>query len=78
MKQTIFKVEGLSCQGCANAVTNVLNDVDGVQSAVIDLDNASAQVDFDETLTTFETLRAAVDEAGYTLVKLSRKEDSYD
>lgn len=69
MKQTIFKVEGLSCQGCANAVTNVLNDVNGVQSAVVDLDIASAQVDFDETLTNFETMHAAVDEAGYTLVK---------
>ena len=69
MKHTVFKVEGLNCQGCANAVTNVLNDVAGVQSAVVDLDDASAQVEFDETLTNFETMRAAVDEAGYTLLK---------
>ena len=67
VKQAVYKVEGMSCQGCANAVTNVLNDVAGVSAAVIDLSKQSADVTFDETVTYFDIMRSAIDEAGYSL-----------
>ncbi|MGO4929356.1 heavy-metal-associated domain-containing protein [Fundicoccus sp. Sow4_D5] len=69
MKKELYTVEGMSCQGCANAVTRVLNDVVGVESATVDLDKQSAEVVYDEAATNFEGIRSVVDEAGYRLVK---------
>lgn len=69
MKKEVYSIEGMSCQGCANAVNNVLNDVPGVVSATVDLGKQSAEVAYDESTTTFESLQSAVDEAGYRLVK---------
>lgn len=69
MEKELYTVEGMSCQGCANAVTRVLNDVVGVESATVDLDKQSAEVVYDEAATNFEGIRSAVDEAGYRLVK---------
>lgn len=69
MKKETYIVEGMSCQGCARAVTNVINDLSGVQSATIDLANKSAVVAYDETATNFEAIHSAVAEAGYSLSK---------
>ncbi len=69
MKKETYVVEGMSCQGCAKAVTNVINNLSGVQSATIDLANKSALVTYDEAATNFETIHSAVAEAGYSLFK---------
>ena len=53
MKQVVYSIEGMSCQGCAKAVSNVLNDVVGVQTASVDLADKSAEV--------------SLAEAGYTI-----------
>lgn len=69
MKKETYSVEGMSCQGCANAVSNVLNDVNGVEMATVDLTKQTVEVSYDEVATSFETLYSAVDEAGYQLLK---------
>ena len=67
MKQVVYSIEGMSCQGCAKAVSNVLNDVVGVQTASVDLADKSAEVSFDEAVINFDIIRSAVAEAGYTI-----------
>ena len=68
MKNQQFKIQGMSCQGCANAVKASLNNLAGVEQASIDLSLQEADVTFDEKEVTVEQLKAAVAETGYTLI----------
>jgi len=64
-----LRIEGMSCMHCAGAVTRALRAVGGVSGVTVDLENKSAAVETDSTVTD-ETLRAAVDEAGYEVVEI--------
>lgn len=55
-------VEGMSCEGCEDAVETALGDVPGVTDARADRDRAVAEVDGDADTA---ALVAAVEEAGY-------------
>jgi Cu+-exporting ATPase len=60
--KTTLKVSGMSCMHCVGAVKKALEAVDGVDSAEVDLEQASAVIDGSATV---ETLVAAVTDAGY-------------
>ena len=60
-----FHVEGMTCQHCVSAVSEEVGQVPGVSAVDVDLDSGSLVVHgggFDEG-----AVRAAVEEAGYTL-----------
>ena len=65
--KTTLKIDGMSCQHCVNHVTNALQYVAGVSSAVFSLEQNSAVVDHGESVT-LEALKAAVAEAVYEVV----------
>ena len=56
-------VEGMSCEGCEDAVETALGDVAGVTEARADRERAVAEVEGDADLA---GLVAAVEDAGYT------------
>ena len=62
-----FAVEGMTCNHCVHHVTVALSEVEGVKDVKVSLAEKSALVNFDDSVS-FETLRAAVEEAGYKLV----------
>jgi len=62
-----LKIEGMSCMHCVAAVTKALNAVNGVNSAAVDLDSKTAVIEITGTVMD-ETLSAAVEEEGYTVV----------
>lgn len=66
MKKTLT-VEGMSCGHCKNAVEKAVKAIAGVQSAEVDLAAKTLTVDFDEALTTLDTIVEVVDDAGYTV-----------
>lgn len=60
-----FHVEGMTCQHCVSAVTEEVGQVPGVSGVEVDLDSGSLLVhggSIDDA-----AIRAAVEEAGYTL-----------
>ncbi|MDE2466150.1 MAG: heavy-metal-associated domain-containing protein [Alphaproteobacteria bacterium] len=59
---TVLSVSGMTCEGCANAVTRVLTKVPGVDAANVDIATGRASVT--GTART-EDLIAAVMAAGY-------------
>lgn len=61
-----YSVEGMTCMHCVHHVTMALKEVEGVKDAKVSLDQKTALVDMVDTVN-FETLRHAVEEAGYTL-----------
>jgi Cu+-exporting ATPase len=66
MNKTL-KVEGMSCGHCKAAVEKALKAVDGVENAVVDLANKTAEVTLNKEVKD-ETLKKAVEDAGYEVV----------
>ena len=67
MTVTTYRVEGMSCDHCKNAVTQELGGLEGVSLVDVDLAAGTATVTSDAELTV-DVVREAIDEAGYTLV----------
>ena len=65
MEETTLKVTGMTCQGCVRSVTNALQRVPGVSQAQVSLENAQALVRYDRALANVETLKQAVENAGF-------------
>ena len=54
-----FKVEGLSCSHCVDAVGNILKELNGVTSSAVSLpDNAT--VSFEESKVSLEEIKQAI------------------
>ena len=66
MAKLMLKVTGMTCGHCQKRVETALAQVPGVFGAVVDLQSATAEVDFDDDVATIEELEAAVAKAGYT------------
>ncbi len=65
MKETIIKVEGMSCQHCVKAVTGALQALPGVAEAKVDLEAGTAAVTYDENKVSPEAMKAAILDQGY-------------
>jgi copper ion binding protein len=62
-----YTVEGMTCNHCVHHVTMALSEVEGVKDVKVSLAEKSALVNSEDSVQ-FETLKAAVEEAGYKLV----------
>jgi copper ion binding protein len=65
MATITLNIDGMTCGGCVKSVTKVLNDLDGVRSATVSLENKNAQVEFDEGKIQIAQLVEAVEDAGF-------------
>ena len=65
MANVKLRVTGMTCGHCQAKVEQALKSVTGVYSAVIDLPDGEAEVDFDDDRVTTDQLVAAVSNAGY-------------
>ncbi|TAL76508.1 MAG: cation transporter [Burkholderiaceae bacterium] len=59
---TVILVSGMTCGGCANAVTRILSRIPGVAKATVDIKTGYATI---EGTATSADLVAAVEMAGY-------------
>ncbi|MFZ5851033.1 MAG: heavy-metal-associated domain-containing protein [Actinomycetota bacterium] len=65
MSETTYRVEGMTCEHCVQSVTKEVTRVDGVDAVKVDL--AAGQVTVTGTGFADAAVRAAIDEAGYTV-----------
>lgn len=63
-----YTVSGMTCGHCVNAVTSELSQLDGVTDVKVDLATGAVTVTSDAPLDD-TAVAAAVDEAGYEVVK---------
>ena len=66
MASAKFKVTGMTCHHCQQKVEKALKGIAGVYTAIVDLPDGVAEVDFDDDAVTQTTLVAAVERAGYS------------
>lgn len=64
-----LKITGMHCEHCVNAVTNALNELDGVV-AKVNLKSNSAEVSYDRQIDEID-LKNAVKKAGYEVTSIS-------
>ncbi|WP_328422962.1 copper ion binding protein [Micromonospora sp. NBC_00389] len=67
MVNTTYQVQGMTCGHCVSAVSAEVGAITGVSDVQVDLATGRVTVNSDQPLD-METVRAAVDEAGYNLV----------
>ncbi|WP_423362978.1 heavy metal translocating P-type ATPase [Mycoplasma sp. P36-A1] len=64
----IIKVEGMSCASCSATLEKKLNQTKGINSAVVNLNNNSALVDYDQNILKIEDIYQIVNNTGYQAV----------
>ena len=64
MTTATYKVTGMTCGHCVQAVTSEVSKIDGVTDVEIDLDSGNVTVTSQSEVQEAD-FRAAVDEAGY-------------
>ena len=67
-EKRVFPVLEMSCAACAGRVDKVLAAQPGILSAAVNYAAATATVEYDPSVTSPETLRAALQSGGYDLV----------
>jgi len=65
----VMLVEGMSCQHCVKAVTNALKELEGVTDVKVDLESKKVEVEGENLVD--QTLREAVEDAGYDVVEIN-------
>ena len=65
MKEVKLNIEGMHCTGCSTRLEKVLNNVDGVESAKVSLEEKKADIKYDETQVNEKELIDVVEDAGF-------------
>ncbi|WP_329792052.1 heavy-metal-associated domain-containing protein [Lentzea sp. DG1S-22] len=67
MAETSYTVTGMTCGHCVSSVTEEIGRIGGVRKVDVELDSGRVTVTSDQPVAE-DDVRAAVTEAGYTLV----------
>ena len=65
MKETNLKIEGMHCAGCSTRLEKVLNNLEGVETAKVSLEEKKATIKYDETKISLEIIKEAIEDAGF-------------
>jgi copper chaperone CopZ len=65
MKNTIFRIEGLRCDGCASTVKALLEKEPGVKAVSVSFASGEARVLYDPGIVTEDRLAATIERPGY-------------
>ena len=65
MKETNLKIEGMHCAGCSTRLERVLNNLEGVETAKVSLEEKKATIKYDETKINIENIKEAIEDTGF-------------
>ena len=65
MREIKLKIEGMHCAGCSNRLEKILNNVDGVESAKVSLEEKSADIKYNEEEVVLNTILQEIEDAGF-------------
>lgn len=55
----------IACKSCANAITNALSKLDGVQQVTVDVATKTVDVQYEESRITLDAILQRLDAAGF-------------
>lgn len=65
MKERNLKIEGMHCAGCSTRLEKVLNNLEGVETAKVSLEEKKATIKYDETKISLESIKETIEDAGF-------------
>lgn len=65
MQITEFVCPTIKCEGCAEAVTDALKELDGVEEVTVDVATKAVTVTADDVLVSRDRIASALREAGF-------------
>jgi copper ion binding protein len=65
MKEVNLKIEGMHCTGCSTRLEKVLNNIEGVETAKVSLEEKKATIKYNEEETNIENIKEAIEDAGF-------------
>lgn len=65
MKETNLKIEGMHCAGCSTRLEKVLNNLEGVEKAQVNLQEKKATIKYDENKISLKSIKEAIEDAGF-------------
>ena len=68
MKEIKLNIEGMHCTGCSTRLEKVLNNIDGVESAKVSLEEKKADIKSDEAQVNESELKEAIEDAGFKVI----------
>ncbi|MCL2602804.1 MAG: cation transporter, partial [Treponema sp.] len=71
-EKATISIAGMSCAACAQAVEKALKAMAGVESAAVNFASEKAAVAYDPQKVTMTGLYAAIEQAGYTVIKTAK------
>lgn len=67
MIEAKYDVPDMSCAHCKEAIEDSLNEISGIEKANADPDSKVVQVEYDEDQVGEDRIKAAIEDAGYTV-----------
>lgn len=68
MRTTNFKIEGMNCDACANAIKSLVEKEPGVRMASVSFNESQARVLYDPQIVQEERLVGAIQSPGFRVV----------
>ncbi|CDE90196.1 copper-transporting ATPase homolog [Clostridium sp. CAG:389] len=65
MKETNLQIEGMHCAGCSTRLEKVLNNLEGVEKAQVNLQEKKATIKYDENKISLKSIKEAIEDAGF-------------
>jgi len=65
VKTSVFKCKEVNCSGCQKHITEAVNTLVGIKSVKVDLETKLVTVIYDDSKTTADKIKSAIEEAGY-------------
>lgn len=65
MKEIKLKIKGMHCEGCSNRLEKILNNVDGLESAKVSLEEKLADIKYNEEEVELNTILQEIEDAGF-------------
>jgi copper chaperone len=62
---TTLNVKGMTCNHCKAAVTNALQELEGVSKVEVHLQEGRVDVEYDEAKVSIDKLKDAIEDQGY-------------
>jgi copper chaperone len=69
MTQVTLSVPDVSCGHCKSSIEGAVNPLDGVDTAVVAIDDRNVAITYDGSATTMDAIIAAIDEQGYEVAR---------
>ncbi|GMQ93251.1 MAG: copper chaperone CopZ [Acidimicrobiia bacterium] len=69
MTQITLSVPDISCGHCTSSIEGVINPLEGVETAVVAINDRTISVDYDGNQATMEAIVSSIDEQGYEVAR---------